>query len=222
MQNLETGVLYIGTKKMEETAEHISRLSIRYSLKGEQYYRVGSNDHVIDPHKYMIVNQGQRYRTAFDSAEDHEMILVAFKPGFAEAVLHDMITPDDQLLDQPFVEQRHVGLQLLDRIAVGIDGDEDRLNLLARGPHLLDGLGHDAELGRAGVRAECVAEIDQAIGAVIGLIGDRGAGLVGQRERPADIDARRRARRRSVLRDPPDRHARDRDDRDHGDHQDQG
>lgn len=101
MEKLETGVLYIGTKKMEETAEHISRLSIRYSLKGEQYYRIGSTDHVIDPKKYVIVNQGQRYKTAFDTTEDHEMILVAFKPGFAETILHDMVTPDDQLLDRP-------------------------------------------------------------------------------------------------------------------------
>lgn len=48
IEKLETGTLYIDSRHMEETAEHISRLSIRYSLKGEQYYRIGSDNANIE------------------------------------------------------------------------------------------------------------------------------------------------------------------------------
>lgn len=102
MEKLDTGVLMIQSERMEETAEHISRLSIRYNLTGEQYYKIGSNDHHIDPKKYVIVNQGQRYKTAAPQQHDQQMIIVAFKPGFAEEILHDMVTAEDRLLDDPF------------------------------------------------------------------------------------------------------------------------
>ncbi len=102
MQRLETGTLFIKTKKLEETADHESRLSVRLMLQGRQYYRVGGHDHVVTPDNYLIVNQGQHYRTAFESDTEQEMILVAFQPGFAEGLLHALVTPQDRLLDDPF------------------------------------------------------------------------------------------------------------------------
>lgn len=102
MHRLDTGTLFIKTKRLEETADHESRLSIRLSLNGRQYYRVGNNDHLITPDKYLIINQGQHYRTAFDNGTEQEIILVAFQPDFAGAVLHTLVTPPDRLLDDPF------------------------------------------------------------------------------------------------------------------------
>lgn len=102
MQQLETGTLFIKARKLEETADHESRLSIRLMLNGRQYYRVGNHDHLVTPDNYLVINQGQRYRTSFHGETEQEMILAAFQPGFAEGLLHALVTPRDQLLDNPF------------------------------------------------------------------------------------------------------------------------
>lgn len=104
MSQLETGTLFIRTKTLEETAEHVSRLSIRLMLNGRQLYRVGKDDHLITSENYLVLNQGQRYRTTYSGTREQEMILVAFQPGFAEGLLHTMLTPEDQLLDEPFFQ----------------------------------------------------------------------------------------------------------------------
>lgn len=104
MQELDTGTLFIKTRKLEETADHESRLSIRLMLNGQQYYRLGAHNHLVTPNNYLLVNQGQHYRTAFSGDIEQEMILVAFRPGFAERLLHTLITSQDKLLDDPFFE----------------------------------------------------------------------------------------------------------------------
>lgn len=40
MNALRSGTLYIKTKRLEETADHVSRLSIRLMLNGRQWYKV--------------------------------------------------------------------------------------------------------------------------------------------------------------------------------------
>lgn len=102
METLETGTLYIRAQHLEETAEHVSRLSIRCMLNGEQHYRVGNHDVLVTPENYLVVNQGQRYKTSFHGDQKLEMILVAFKPGFAEGLLNSLIKTEDQLLADPF------------------------------------------------------------------------------------------------------------------------
>lgn len=101
MKELETGTLFIRSRKLEETGEHISRLSIRCTLSGEQRYRVGRHEHLVTPSNYLVVNQGQRYQTSFESNTEQEMILVAFKPGYAEALQRTLSASLDQLLSDP-------------------------------------------------------------------------------------------------------------------------
>lgn len=110
MTELDTGAFSIRASVLEETDDHISRLSIRCVLTGDQYYRVGSNDHRLNSNNYLLVNRGQHYRTSFRSEERQEMMLVAFRPGFAEKLLHALVTPADRLLDDPF----HVSGQPVD------------------------------------------------------------------------------------------------------------
>src|SRR6185295_19825089 len=102
MEELETGTLFIRSKRLEETFDHISRLSIRCMLNGNQYYKVGNRDALVTPKNYLVINQGQHYKTSFSSNENLEMMLVAFKPGFAEGLLHSLVTPQDKLMDDPF------------------------------------------------------------------------------------------------------------------------
>jgi AraC family transcriptional regulator len=102
MAKLDNGSMMLRSDNLEETADHVSRLTIRLSLNGEQYYRVGSHDHVINPKSYLVINQGQHYRTAFNGTQGQEMILVAFKPSFVSGVLQSIVTTEDKLLDDPF------------------------------------------------------------------------------------------------------------------------
>lgn len=102
MSELDTGVLFLKSKKLEETDDHISRLSIRCMLKGEQHYKVGANDFRVTQQNYLVVNQGQNYRTSFEGDEEQEMILVGFKPGFAESLLYSLTTKGDKMIDEPF------------------------------------------------------------------------------------------------------------------------
>ena len=102
MQVLESGTLFIKTRKLEETAEHISRLSIRLMLNGEQYYKVGNRECLVTPQNFLLINQGQRYQTAFKDEQELEMLMVAFKPGMAEDIYRSFTASPMQLLDDPF------------------------------------------------------------------------------------------------------------------------
>lgn len=102
MEKLENGVMFINSKKLEETDDHISRLTIRCISGGDQYYKVGSHEHRLTPENYLVMNHGQHYKTSFEGSGDKEMMLMAFKPGFAEEILYAEMTDEDKLLDEPF------------------------------------------------------------------------------------------------------------------------
>jgi len=68
---------------------------------GEQYYKVGSYEHTVTPENYLVINQGQHYKTSFEGPGNKEMMLMAFKPGFVEEVLYSVITDEDKLLEDP-------------------------------------------------------------------------------------------------------------------------
>lgn len=102
MADLETGTLFIRSKSLEETDDHVSRLSIRCMLNGRQHYKVDGNDHLVHADNFLVVNQGQHYKTSFSAKQEQEMILVAFQPGMAERVYHSMSSSPEKLLDDPF------------------------------------------------------------------------------------------------------------------------
>lgn len=102
VEKLDNGVMVINSRKLEETDTHISRLSIRCMTGGDQYYKVGSNEHRVAPGNYLVINHGQQYKTSYAGSGDKEMMLIAFKPGFAEEILYTAMTAEDKLLDDPF------------------------------------------------------------------------------------------------------------------------
>ena len=102
IDKFENGVMFINSKKLEETDDHISRLSIRCINGGEQYYKVGANEHRVTPENYLVINKGQHYKTSFEGFGNTEMMLMAFKPGFVEEILYSVMTAEDKLLDDPF------------------------------------------------------------------------------------------------------------------------
>ncbi len=136
MREMENGTLLIRSLQLEETAEHISRLSIRCMLKGQQHYRLGNNDYYVHSKNFLLVNEGQSYKTSFHGSEEQEMFLVAFQPGFAEGLLHALTSSTCSLLDAPYriknenvhlfektYEQDTVVLTLLRHLRQLIDAD---------------------------------------------------------------------------------------------------
>lgn len=102
MEILDNGVMFINNRKIEETDLHISRLSVRCMTGANQYYKVGSNDHIVNQENYLLINRGQQYKTSYEGDGNQEMMVIAFRPGFAEEILYSVITGEDKLLDDPF------------------------------------------------------------------------------------------------------------------------
>ncbi|HUQ66346.1 MAG TPA: AraC family transcriptional regulator [Flavitalea sp.] len=101
-EKLDNGIMFMNSRKLEETATHISRLSIRCMFGGDQYFKVGSNEHRVTPENYLVINHGQQYKTSYEGSGNNEMMLIAFRPGFAEEILYSAMTNEDKLLDDPF------------------------------------------------------------------------------------------------------------------------
>lgn len=87
---------------LNETDEHVSRLSIRLALSGEQWYRVGGVERLVHKNNFLVVDQGQRYSTAYFGSVPLEGMVIAFKPGMADDVSRVLSTSDEKLLDEPF------------------------------------------------------------------------------------------------------------------------
>jgi len=88
--------------------------------------------------------------------------------------------------DQARIEARQVLLELLRRVPLRIDRDEQRIDLLGVGPELAEDLGDVEQGGRTDFRAMREAEKHQERAALQILIGDHLAVLIGQLERAAD------------------------------------
>lgn len=102
MRALQSGTLYIRTRRLEECADHVSRLSVRLMLNGRQWYRVGGADRVVHAENFLVLDQGQHYRTAFSGEHEQEMLMVGFKPGLAAEALRTRTATAEQLLDDPW------------------------------------------------------------------------------------------------------------------------
>lgn len=101
MHRLGNGTLYIRSRRLEETADHVSRLSIRLMLNGRQWYKVGNADRTVHPDNFLVIDQGQHYRTEFESDRGAEMLMVGFRPGLAAEVRRNLTVPTEALVDDP-------------------------------------------------------------------------------------------------------------------------
>lgn len=79
-----------------------SRLAIRCAFGGQRRFTTDGSQFVVDDGSYLLLNLGQRVASSLVSPTPVECFNITFQPGFAEDVLHALVTPDDQLLDEPF------------------------------------------------------------------------------------------------------------------------
>lgn len=101
MEKPDTGTLLIKTPKLEETDWHVARLSISTVLHGQQRYHLGKRECTVTPANFLVMNQGQSFKTTNEGKEELEMISVGFRPGFAEGIFQTLTNTEEWLLDNP-------------------------------------------------------------------------------------------------------------------------
>ncbi|WP_220205952.1 helix-turn-helix domain-containing protein [Reticulibacter mediterranei] len=77
------------------------RLSIKTFFSGRVFYAAGGGIHAVDPQSYLVLNYGQPYTIAIDSASPVESFCLFFDPGLAEEVYHSMTSKPERLLALP-------------------------------------------------------------------------------------------------------------------------
>ena len=98
MEGLQSGVFFIRAKKFEECDWHITRLSLNFNLDSRQPYWAGNREHYVSPEKYLLINEGQSFKTSADSEVDQRMVTIAFRSGLP-GEMFNALTRDDHLLD---------------------------------------------------------------------------------------------------------------------------
>jgi AraC-like DNA-binding protein len=78
---------------------HTGPLTIKFTLKGEEYFATKNRSYRVTPSTYLIFNNGQKYSARIQSNETVETISVFFRPKFAEEVLSSMVCSEDNILD---------------------------------------------------------------------------------------------------------------------------
>jgi AraC family transcriptional regulator len=79
---------------------HTGPLTLKFSLKGEEYFATKERSYRVTPLTYLILNNGQKYSARIQSETEVETISVFFKPKFAEEVLTSLISGDEDILGE--------------------------------------------------------------------------------------------------------------------------
>src|SRR4030095_8477494 len=78
---------------------HTGPLTVKFTIKGEEYFATKQRSYRVTPSSYLIFNNGQRYSARIQSEEEVETISVFFRPKFAEDVLTSLVNPEDNILE---------------------------------------------------------------------------------------------------------------------------
>jgi AraC-like DNA-binding protein len=80
---------------------HVCPLTLKYTIRGEEYFATRQRSYRVQPNSYLIFNEGQKYSARIQSENQSETISVFFRPSFAEEVLSSLITGEDMILEDP-------------------------------------------------------------------------------------------------------------------------
>lgn len=78
---------------------HTSPLTVKFTIKGEEYFATKQKSYRVTPDSYLIFNNGQKYSARIQTEEESETISVFFRPKFAEETLLSLITSEDMILE---------------------------------------------------------------------------------------------------------------------------
>ena len=91
--------LYVAKRRSIENFK--SALAVKCAFSGTVYYEIDGLKYSIDRSRYLIINEGQRYHTFFDSPGEVQGFCVLFGRKFSREVLRTMAEPTDLLLEEP-------------------------------------------------------------------------------------------------------------------------
>lgn len=114
MSGLRSGLFLIRTSSFQLCDPHMTRLSLNFNLDGEQVYSVESRNHKISPSRYLLINEGQYFRTSAAYERPARMLTIAYKVGVAKEIYRSLSKTHNQLLDNP-ESKTHDDLFLFDR-----------------------------------------------------------------------------------------------------------
>ena len=136
MSGLQSGVFFIRAKKFEECDWHITRLSLNFNFDSTQTYWAGNRQYSVSPEKYLLINEGQSFKTSADGDVDQRMVTIAFRSGLPREMFNVLTRDEDRLLDCStvgnsdllFFEQTyHLDAQLRSMVLSLIEGDTEEL-----------------------------------------------------------------------------------------------
>ncbi len=99
-------------------AEHAGPLSIKYVVKGNEYYVTNRCKYRVSPDNFLVLNQWQNYESYIDSEENVESFAVFFMPKFVSAVLNSLATSSDKLLENPFGNNSDIQIWFFEKLYV--------------------------------------------------------------------------------------------------------
>lgn len=78
---------------------HTGPLTLKFTIKGEEYFATKERSYRVQPFSYLIFNEGQKYSARIQSVTESETLSVFFRPAFAEEVLTSLIAGEDMILE---------------------------------------------------------------------------------------------------------------------------
>lgn len=78
---------------------HTGPLTLKCTIKGEEYFATKQRSYKVTPYSYLIFNNGQKYSARIQSETICETLSVYFRRSFAEEVLSSLVASDDNILD---------------------------------------------------------------------------------------------------------------------------
>lgn len=88
------------TTEYSETNSHISPLTVKCSLKGNEKYFTPDGNYTLTSGNYLILNNGQKCESFID--RDSETFSVYFDSDFVTDFMKNLLTHDDKILDFSF------------------------------------------------------------------------------------------------------------------------
>jgi AraC family transcriptional regulator len=142
MRDLSSGIFFIRQKFLEECDWHVTRLSLNFNLDNSQTYHAGSRQYVINPSRYLLINEGQSFKTSLSQSVENRMLTIAFKVGLPESMYQSLSSSTENMLADPFAVTERIDFfegvhELTDKINVHIN---DLLNTSPIGENLQEKL----------------------------------------------------------------------------------
>ena len=103
IRDVESNAFYFKSSHLH-SGDHISRLTLRTISQGYQYHKVDQKDYLVNGQKYLVVNEGQAYRSEIEAPRPVEGLVVAFGHSYLQKAKHFIHSDEGQLLDEPFKE----------------------------------------------------------------------------------------------------------------------